>query len=178
MKVYIVNGPPGCGKTTFEKMAKAIMIFYGYMGMIYSSIDFVKEIAQECGWDGSKTPKNRKFLSDLKELLTEWDDVPFKKIEERLEQFEIGLSQYEMSPAQGVAFIDIREPEEIKKACERLGAKSILITRGDVDAAAFNSNKSDNSVYDYEYDIVIQNDGTLEDLQQKAKHFVEKDLAI
>ena len=36
-----------------------------YSCRIVSTVDFVKEIAARWGWDGTKTPQNRKFLSDL-----------------------------------------------------------------------------------------------------------------
>ena len=44
-----------------------------------STVDYVKEIATECGWDGTKTPENRKFLSDLKRVLTEWNEKPLRE---------------------------------------------------------------------------------------------------
>ena len=59
-----------------------------------STVDKVKEIAAECGWDGVKSPKNRKFLSDLKDLLTEWGDVPYKDIERKLYMHEANLSEW------------------------------------------------------------------------------------
>ena len=177
MRIFVVNGAPGCGKTTFEHYARTYMLEHGYICMIYSTIDFVKEIAHKCGWDGTKTPENRKFLSDLKKLLTDWDDVPFKKLEERLEDFEMTLVRYECSPADGVAFIDCREPEEIKRICETFGAKSILVLGREVDMEALNSNKSDKEVFNYDYDITIDNSGNLDDLIEEVKKFIEKDLA-
>ena len=73
MKIYIVNGAPGSGKTTFEEYVSYISAPYCYN---LSAIDFVKEVATRCGWNGSKELKDRKFLSDLKRVLTEWDDIP------------------------------------------------------------------------------------------------------
>ena len=75
INVVVVNGSAGAGKTTFEEMCSFIL---GPYYRSRSSIDKVKEIAKNCGWDGSKDLVNRKFLSDLKDLLTEWDDVPMK----------------------------------------------------------------------------------------------------
>ena len=53
-----------------------------------------------------------------------------------------------------------------------LGAKTLLITNKNV--AAISTNISDRDVDKYEYDYHITNDGTLKELQQKAKEFVEK----
>ena len=43
------------------------------------SVNLVKSLATMAGWDGNKTEKNRKFLSDLKDLLSNWNDVPYKE---------------------------------------------------------------------------------------------------
>jgi hypothetical protein len=63
MKVFIINGEPNSGKTTFENFCFALNPVYV---RIYSSIDGVKRIARECGWKGVKEAKDRKFLADLK----------------------------------------------------------------------------------------------------------------
>ena len=69
----------GVGKTTFEAKCKELVaanstFWYDEKQRmavdVISTVDFVKQIARECGWDGVKTPRNRKFLSDLKDLLT------------------------------------------------------------------------------------------------------------
>ena len=78
VKVIICNGRPGVGKTTFQEMCQiyAREEWENKIRVdITSTVDFVKDIAKQCGWDGTKDLKNRKFLSDLKDLLTEWNDV-------------------------------------------------------------------------------------------------------
>ena len=85
VKVVVINGMPGCGKTTFEEMCSDICDPFAVeptshvpgfsegrvLGIdICSTVDFVKVVARQCGWDGTKNLKNRKFLSDLKDLLT------------------------------------------------------------------------------------------------------------
>ena len=78
--LFIVNGRPGVGKTTFEKMVQQRV---GELNCtILSTVDFIKKIAEEAGWDGEKTPESRAYLSDLKDLFTKWLDAPFKKIKE------------------------------------------------------------------------------------------------
>ena len=51
-----------------------------------------------------------------------------------------------------------------------LNAKTLLVTNPRV--ALITSNTSDGNVYNYTYDYEIKNEGTLEDLEQKAKEFV------
>lgn len=82
MEIIVINGFPGAGKDEFVNCCKKL-IGEPYVRNI-STVDFVKYIAAECGWDGTKTPENRAFLSDLKDLLTKWNDVPFKKVEKAL----------------------------------------------------------------------------------------------
>ena len=76
VKVVIINGMPMSGKTTFEELCQKICDpFAKESGFeednilcvdICSTVDFVKIVAKQCGWDGTKDLKNRKFLSDLK----------------------------------------------------------------------------------------------------------------
>lgn len=46
MKVYIVNGAAGSGKTTFEDYVCAKIYPYGFK---VSTIDFIKKLATQCG---------------------------------------------------------------------------------------------------------------------------------
>lgn len=73
----------------------------------YSSIDYIKEIAKLCGWNGQKNEKSRKFLSDLKVLTSQYNDLPFKRIQNQIDEFN-------KDEKYNVLLIDIREPEEIK----------------------------------------------------------------
>ena len=84
MKVFVINGAPGSGKTTFEKF---IQEEYSDCAII-STVDYVKTVAKYVGWDGTKTLKNRKFLSDLKDLLTEWEDIPFISTVEKCKEYD------------------------------------------------------------------------------------------
>ena len=173
VKVVVINGRPGCGKTTFESICHDFCD-YGMPGFsegkrlvvdICSTVDFVKGIALECGWNGVKDLKSRKFLSDLKDLLTEWDDIPYKKIENRV---YIRAN----SNLDWILFVDCREPTEIQKLKERLNATTVLIRRPEVENNE-TSNHADAGVFAYEYDLVINNDGDLDWLKFMAKDFIE-----
>ena len=59
--IIIINGTGGSGKDTFvEFVSKYSKVFN------FSSVDKVKEVARVIGWSGTKSEKDRKFLSDLK----------------------------------------------------------------------------------------------------------------
>ena len=164
----------GVGKTEFQRLcAQQCGLFEKEVGFtpdknlyvdIISTVDFVKEIAYACGWDGSKTLENRKFLSDLKSLLTEWNDVPNAIIEKHVQSLPDSFDW--------IVFVDCREPAEIQKLKERLNATTILIRRPRVEDNE-TSNDSDAKVFDYDYDLNIYNEYGFDELKMLAEHFIE-----
>lgn len=158
--VIIINGTGGSGKDTFVQLCSEFAKVTNI-----SSVDKVKEAASILvGWNGEKDEKSRKLLVDLKQLSIEYNDYPTKYIKEQYEIFKNNESQY--------LFIHIREIDEIEKTKNLLNAKTLLLTNPRV--ALITSNDSDGKVYNYEYDYVIKNDGTFEDLKEKAKEFICK----
>ena len=85
-QVFIINGSGGVGKDTFVDLVDHNLSHkYRYLTMNFSSVDKVKKVAEIIGWDVySKTEKDRKFLSDLKLLCTEYNDMPFNDIVYRI----------------------------------------------------------------------------------------------
>lgn len=169
MNITIINGPPRAGKDTFCELVREVCGEPFYLNI--STIDFVKEVAKFCGWDGEKTPRNRAFLSDLKDLLTQWDDVPTKDVTNRVKTFSHNFPDDRLD-AMAYVFIHCREPWEIDKLKNTLKAKTLLVTRNDCEKNI--SNHADRDVFNYEYDFVIENNGTLEELKEKAKEYVDK----
>ena len=159
-KIFITNGSAGNGKDTFaEFLNEYISVFK------YSSIDLVKEMFETVGISkDNKTEKKRKLWSDGKDMLTQYDDIPFKDITAIVTDFKNNKIETE------VLLIDIREPEEIARAVETFGAETILIDNPNV--VKIESNHADANVNNYEYDYIIENDGTLEQLDAMAKLFV------
>lgn len=175
MKIFIINGAAGSGKDTFVELCRK---FTGDAFLLnISTVDKVKEIATACGWDGTKTPENRKFLSDLKALLTDWADVPLNDMIQKIEKFKRGFEIYDTSDDRAIIFIHCREPEEIRKLVKALDARTLLIRR----SAAENitaSNQSDAGVFDYEYDIHINNNGSLAELERTAEVFIKSTINL
>ena len=168
MKYFIINGRPRSGKDTFVNFCLEEL---GAFGKLISTVDFVKKIAAECGWDKTKTPKNRKFLSDLKDLLTNWGDVPYKKTLQEIDMFKFDLDYWDVSD-KGVVFIMCREPKEIDRFERELNAKSVLIRRASVEFEQ-QSNHADSEVLNHKYDYIIENNGTVDELKEKAKEFLK-----
>lgn len=178
VKVVVINGRPGCGKTTFEQMCQDVCKPNSIKDFqegrivqvaITSTVDFVKEIALDCGWDGSKTLENRRFLSDLKDLLTHWGDVPYKKILEKVKQLD---SWTRYNGLDWILFVDCREPSEIQKLKERLNATTVLIRRDSVEYDEV-SNHADADVFYYDYDLTIFNNSDIIHLEDEARKFIE-----
>lgn len=168
INVVIVNGLPGCGKTTFEEMCGFIL------GPYYrrrSSVDKVKEIAQICGWDGEKSLGARAFLSDLKRLLTSFNDLPFRDIKHAIDEFQDELDYYGVDPSKGFIFVDVREPKEIQRMKDAFNATTLLIQR-DAVSSQETSNRSDAEVNNYKYDYIVYNNGTYSELREEAEKFL------
>lgn len=162
--MIVINGSGGVGKDTFieycSEFAKVKNI---------SSIDKVKEAAKILvDWNGEKDEKSRKLLVDLKALSMEYNDAPFEYIKKQKQEFEQG--------EENILFVHVREISEIKKIKEELKAKTVLITNRNI--PIITSNSSDANVLQFEYDYRIENDGTLEQLREKAKEFIENKSGI
>lgn len=158
--IFITNGMARCGKDTFAAFLNEFV-----PTLKYSSIDKVKEIAKLCGWTGGKTERDRKFLSDLKVLTSEYSDLPFKAIAQEIEKFR-------EDNINSIMLIDIREPKEIEKAKKAFGAKTILIENNRV--KMIDSNMADANVFNYTYDYTIQNNGTLDEFREKVAKFAKE----
>lgn len=169
VKLIVVNGMPTSGKSTFVEFC--IKELGTSWGREISTVDFVKDIAKQAGWNGEKNLKNRKFLSDLKDLLTDWNDVPYKKIKEAFDNFNYELKQYNVENHQAFLFVHCREPEEIQKFKDRLDAFTLLIRRESVESNE-QSNHADSEVFNFKYDMVIENNGSLRELKEKAVGFI------
>ena len=179
-QVFIINGSGGVGKDTFVEFVEMIPTFE-FIGKNenstvwfknleirnYSSVSKVKEIAKIIGWNGEKTERDRKFLSDLKLLTTEYNDMPLNDMKKYTRSF------MNSADINRILFLHIREPEEIAKAVNEFkeyNVKTILVRRDSI--KHITSNMADENVYNYNYDIVINNDSTLEELRKKSECFL------
>ena len=159
--IFIINGSGGVGKDTFVELVSTQlndMLKKFHTVINFSSVDKVKEIAREIGWDGKKTEKDRKFLSDLKILTSEYCDMSFESMKSKVTEF---MKDEESK----FLFLHIRVVREF-------GAKTILIIRDTVKHIV--SNMADENVFNYYYDFVIDNNGTKEELNSKAKDFIQE----
>ena len=182
-KVVIINGKPQSGKDTFCKYAQ------GYCDddesantLIISSVDPLKEMLTQLGWDGTKTDKIRDMLMDMKQLWVQNQDGPTMFLFNNILEFHKACTGED-----NIVFVHIREPEEIKKLVnaltgfESMGIDviSLLVIREggeDTPNQPAETRKSDDEalINSYEYDVTINNDEDLIKLQELAAEFVDK----
>ncbi len=157
-KVIIINGKPQVGKDTFVNICHEI----NNDVVQISTVDYVKEFAKEnMDWDGIKTPKSRKMLSDLKDLLSEWNNSPILTVEKFIEE----------NPGK-IIFIHCREPENIEYFVNKYNAITLYIYRKSSEDVE-QSNHADENVENYKYSCYINNSGTLKDMIEKCRYFME-----
>lgn len=154
-KIIVINGMGGVGKSTFVSLCHEI----DPRVIETSTVDFVKEIALQAGWDGVKDEAGRRFLSDLKDAMERYRDIPNKKIDDFIK-----------SHPDNIIFIHAREPHNIQYYKDKYNAMTVLITNPN--AKKVQGNHADREVNKYDYDLIIENDGTIEDLKDIAKWFL------
>ena len=160
--VIVINGAGGVGKDTLCEFAEK-----HFKVMNVSSITPIKEIAAMCGWQGEKTDKARKFLSDLKALSIEYNDYPTLWATERYKEFL--KSDYE------IMFLHVREGEEIAKFVRATEgrAKTLLVRGGSRMTKSSYGNVSDDMVENYPYDFYFVNDKSLEEAERDFVEFLK-----
>lgn len=174
--VVIMNGLPGSGKTSIQKKCK----YYLDMDEAFnchsvSSIDYIKELYRQLGWDGTKTDKARKDLSILKQM---WIDNCNGPLVHTL-KFVLSLPDNE----DHFVFVDVREESEIIKftecfnAVECLGIKctTVFVSRKDVSGIEYGNKSDDNIGKNMSlYRHTVYNDGDFYDLERLAKDLIIK----
>lgn len=136
--------------------------------MHYSYVANSKEAAMEYfGWDGGKTERDRKFLADLNTLSSEYNDQPFKDVKSLVNDF----LDNDLDDEYKFLFIDAREISAIDRMKQAFNAKTIFVIRNGV--AAVRSNHADaQTAENYDYDYIVDNSGSLDDLRKRAEEFV------
>lgn len=158
--LFILNGFPRSGKDEFANLLIKHLDKFGICGAMVSSVEVIKEVALLLGWNGEKDQASRNALSELKDLATKHWDHPFKMMCENADS---------ISSEEAIIYM-IREPEEIIRFKERYPETiTIFIERGQHETA---NNHADQNVNDFNYDLRIENNGTLEQLEESAKQLV------
>lgn len=162
--VVVINGKGGVGKDTICDIASKF-----FFSDSISAITPIKAIAANCGWNGEKDQKSRKFLSDLKRLLIEYNDLPNQYLVQKFQEFkENGTND--------LLFVHIREPYQIEDFLNQIDSKHVTLlvrsNRMDMSKIVY-GNSSDDEVEQYKYDYIFENDYDKESLYEEVKRFFE-----
>ena len=168
MAVLIINGAPRAGKDTF---ITAVNSRYGCVN--YSSVTWIKDIAKQMGWDGGKTPADRKFLAQLKDISTQYNNRPFDKVIEKIQEIkEEGKTQF--------FCVCIREPKEIVNLLywcniHNIPAYSIYVRNCEAEQTAYATaeHTADTEFHKFHYEYQIYNNGSLNDFLESIPGFVD-----
>lgn len=146
----------GVGKSTFISLCHEI----DPRVIEISTVDFVKEIALQAGWNGVKDEIGRRFLSELKDAMEHYHDIPNQKIEEFIQ-----------SHPDNIIFVNVREPHNIQYYKDVYNAITAIVINPNT--KQIQGNHADENVYDYEYDVYIENSGDLNLLKETANFFLD-----
>lgn len=167
MKIIIINGKGGCGKDTFCDIAAT-----RYKTMNISAITPIKEMAQIVGWNGDKSPEGRRFLAQLKSIVTEYNDGTTTYLVNMAKKFAETDNE--------IMFVHIREPLMIQRFKDvittimpDMDIKALLIKRASQKYLVY-GNAADDEVENYEYDYVYNNDTDLAEYKENVLKFCEQ----
>lgn len=165
IKVIVINGSAECGKDEFIKYTKQYLEPKGITVLNLSTIDPSKSALKVLGWDGeTKNEITRQAMVDLKQMSIKLFNGPFKYIVGEIEFNDLILNNM------FVCFIHCREPEEINKFVNHYGEKChTLLIRSERGKAL--KNGADDVVENYNYNSILENNGTLDELNEKAIGF-------
>ena len=162
-KVIVINGRGGAGKDTLCGLAAET-----YRVRNVSSITPIKNIAGQVGWEGGKEDRDRKFLADLKQLVTEYNDFPNEYLLAQCREF--------MSTDEELMFVHIREPEQIAHFVATAGCGVLtLLIRRDTGKELY-GNAADDNVEKYSYDLIYENNKPLEEAGEDFRRFLREKL--
>ena len=160
----VINGSGGAGKDTLCEMAAK-----HFKTVNVSSIDPIKRIARENGWNGEKDLRSRKFLADLKQLFTDYNDLPTKYILEKYKEF--------LESDAELFFVHIREGEQIAhfvSEAKKTGVTPVTLLVRSKRCEAVYGNASDDEVENYSYDHYYDNDLPLAEAESDFVEFLNK----
>lgn len=165
--VVVINGKGGVGKDT---LCEIVSKYYKTINV--SAITPIKKIAYDYGWHGEKDNKSRRFLSELKRIFADYNDLPNQYLLKEYRNFLISDNQ--------IMFVHIREKDQIEKfICDiENNCITLLITRNvnDGDGQKY-GNYSDDYVDEYKYDYYFDNNMTLEQAEEQFLKFFKAIIA-
>ncbi|MCM2470929.1 hypothetical protein [Agrobacterium vitis] len=168
--IVIVNGYPQSGKDTATGFLIEAMTEMAWSCARFSIIDPVRDFLFRIGVRCiDKTPEQRKLMADIMDRLEAHDHALSMNVLERIEGH---LSQD--TYLNRVAFLHVRQISAInwiKQTASNTMVTTLGIERTGTEQGL--SNAADSGVWDYHYDCVIGNNGSLSELQSSCRAIAE-----
>lgn len=158
--VIIINGSGGAGKDTIVDI-----VGKHYKVMNVSSIEPIKHILSLAGVPDldQKSDAERKLFSDVKLAFSNYNDLPFKFLQYKYDAFV-------KDDNAEIMFAHIREPLEIGKFKQIVKTKVLTLLVKNRNERYY-GNMADDNVEKYPYDLVYENTGPLETLEEDFMKF-------
>jgi hypothetical protein len=168
MKLAIfINGFAETGKDETVKQMTKVMEEHQFPVTAVSSIDPIRNMLRAAGYDvDNKTDEMRAFMAEVGDAAEKFDGTKTKYAVKKTVEFLMNENRRD-----GAVFVHVREPLMIQKMHLMLPTNEIepvtlLVRRPG--KAAVQSNKADRDVMSRKYHVIIDNDGTIEDLHAKC----------
>lgn len=159
--MIVINGLSNSGKDTFCEFCGDYIYTKSF-----STVDIVRKASSLFGLSDTKNNvEHRNFMGELKQLVNKYNDHSFEYIKKQYNSFK-EHTNYLLEDNEFFIFVHSREIEEIERFKKEFGAISILVKNPSIPENP--NNIPDKNVMSYNYDYIIENDGTLEDLHNKA----------
>lgn len=180
-RVIIINGVAESGKDTFASYVADYCNRDDSANVLnLSSVQPIKDMLRQFGWDGNKIPMVRNIIANIKGIWTADNNGPTMYLLNNILEFH--KSKYDED---NIIFCHIREMNEIDKlvniltGMERLGIEfvTLYVQRDIVGYSDISKPEVDdiqvNSPSDY-YHVIISNNKTKQDLKRTAEEFVDE----
>lgn len=173
MKVVLISAKMQNGKDTFAELLKEELECNGKRVLIAHYADLLKYICKTFfGWDGLKDEKGRSILQYV------GTDVIRHQCEDYWVKFMMEFLFMFRNEWDYVLIPDTRFPNEIEYVKSSwvggYGTNTVRVTRPNFDSGATKeqlSHASECALDDYEFDVRILNEGTIDDLRVKVDSF-------
>lgn len=171
MRIICISGKAGAGKDTFGEFMKEAAEAEGYRVLIAHYADLVKYVCKTFfGWDGVKDVEGRTLLQSV------GTDTVRRQNPDFWVNFIISMLRFFPDRWDFVILPDLRFENEYSRFVEEeFDVYSVRIMRGRFQTALTNTQLehiSETALDDYDFDYIVHNDGSEEELKQTAIEFV------
>lgn len=178
-KVVIINGLPQSGKDSFAKLVQSYCNMDESANVLnLSSVDPIKDVLEQFGWDGEKSAEVRDIIAGIKQIWIGAQNGPTMFMMNNILEWHKNFIGED-----NIVFCHIREQEEINKLinaikgmeCMGIEIMTLLIVRGRHISEHVDGRLADSEVQimQYPYDMIIYNDAGLPELDEKAIAFAD-----